>query len=297
MKCLVTGGAGFIGSNLVKYLLKQGLDVTVLDNLSTGSKRNLVGLPVRLVVGSILNHKLLDRSMAGVDTVFHLAASVGHQKSIEFPLQDAETNVQGTINVLEAVKKAGAKRLVYSSSAAIYGETSPVPITEDHCCKPSSPYGCTKLCAEKLCLTYAKLYGLGIVCLRYFNAYGVGQQYDTYGNVIPIFLARLQAKQPLVIYGDGEQTRDFVNVRDIARANLLAAQSKAVGAFNIGSGVATSINTLAKFFKGEVVHGPERPEVRHCVANISAARAAFNYFPATNLFAGLAEYACWEPLK
>ena len=297
MRCLVTGGAGFIGSNLVKYLAKQGFGITVLDNLSTGNKRNLVGLPIRLTVGSILNRKLLDRSIAGVDTVFHLAASVGHQRSVDFPLQDAETNVQGTINVLEAAKKAGVSRIVYSSSAAVYGVTTPVPVTEDHCCEPISPYGCTKLCADKLCLAYARLYGMGVVCLRYFNAYGVGQQYDAYGNVIPIFLARLQAKQPLVIYGDGEQTRDFVNTRDIVRANLLAAQSKAVGAYNIGSGVATSINTLARFFKGEVTHEPERPEVKHCVANISAAQTAFNYFPMTDLFAGLAEYACRESLK
>jgi len=220
MKALVTGGAGFIGSNVVKLLVDEGHDVLVLDNLSSGYRCNLSALQtVEFVEGDVRDAALVSRVMHGVEVVFHLAASVGNIRSIEHPIEDSEINVIGTLRVLEAARRTGVRKIIFSSSAGIFGELKHLPIREDHPVEPDSPYGASKLAAEKLCLAYAKLYDLEAICLRYFNVYGVNQRYDAYGNVIPIFAHRLLHGMPLIIYGDGEQTRDFVNVRDVARAN------------------------------------------------------------------------------
>jgi UDP-glucose 4-epimerase len=302
LKALVTGGAGFIGSNLVKVLVEHGHDVSVLDNLTSGYRDNLALIPqVELIEGDVRDAEALARGIAGAEAVFHLAASVGNARSIAYPMEDADINVMGTLRLLEAARHGGVRKVVFSSSAGIFGELKTLPIREDHAVEPDSPYGATKLGAEKLCLAYAKLYPLECVCLRYFNVYGMHQRYDAYGNVIPIFAHRALRRQPLVIYGDGEQTRDFVNVHDVAMANYQAGMSRGVsGAFNIASATRVTINDLAARIvelSGEAVsieHAPPRPgDVRHSLADISAANAAFGFRPAVDLATGLPEYMQW----
>lgn len=302
MKALVTGGAGFIGSNLVRLLLQEGHTVTVLDNLLSGYQQNLKPFPeVRFIEGDVRDAEKLNSAARGVEVIFHLAASVGNKRSIEHPIDDSEINVIGTLRVLEAARAVGARKVVFSSSAGIFGELKILPIREDHPAEPISPYGASKLGAEKLCLTYSKLYPLEAVCLRYFNVYGVNQRYDAYGNVIPIFAHRILHSQPVTIFGDGEQTRDFVNVRDVAQANYQAGMAHGVsGAFNIASGSTITINHLAELmreFSGldvMVEHAPPRPgDVRDSLADVSAAAAAFGYNPSVGMEEGLAEYLDW----
>jgi UDP-glucose 4-epimerase len=302
MKALVTGGAGFIGSNIVRRLVERGDAVAVLDNLSSGYAENLTPFPgVRLVRGDIRDRAAIDAAMAGSEVVFHLAASVGNKRSIDFPVDDAQVNVMGTLEVLEGARRHGVRKVVYSSSAGIFGELKTLPIREDHPIEPDSPYGATKLCAEKECLAYHKLFGLEVICLRYFNVYGVNQRYDAYGNVIPIFAHRVLRGEPLTIFGDGEQTRDLVNVADVAEANCRAALNRGVsGAFNIASGTRVTINVLADLVcraagaPTRVVHADPRPgDVRHSLADISAASAAFGYAPSVDLERGLREYMQW----
>jgi UDP-glucose 4-epimerase len=298
---LVTGGAGFIGSNLVRLLLEQGNSVAVLDNLSSGYRDNLAGLPeVTFVEGDVRDPAAIDAAMAGTEVVFHLAASVGNTRSIEHPILDSEINVIGTLQVLEGARRHGVRKLVCSSSAGIFGELKTLPITEDHPVEPDTPYGASKLAAEKLCLAYAKLYPLECVCLRYFNVYGEHQRYDAYGNVIPIFVHRALRGEPIIIYGDGEQTRDFVHVRDVARANWLAGQNRGVsGAFNIASASRITINALADMIAASVdgvrvEHAAPRPgDVRHSLADISRARDAFGYTATVELATGIPDYVRW----
>jgi UDP-glucose 4-epimerase len=302
MKTLVTGGAGFIGSNVVRLLLEEGHDVTVLDDLLSGYRCNLVPFPqVRFLEGDVRDPDIVAQAMEGVEAVFHLAASVGNTRSIEYPIQDSEVNVLGTLRVLEAARHGGVRKVVFSSSAGIFGELKALPIREDHPVEPDSPYGASKLAAEKLCLAYARLYPLECVCLRYFNVYGVNQRYDAYGNAIPIFAHRMIHEEPVMIFGDGEQTRDFVNVRDVARANYQAAMAKDVsGAFNIASGTRITINQLVDLMRKvsglqpRVEYGPPRKgDVRHSLADISAAQQAFGYEPLVGLAEGLTEYMTW----
>ncbi len=302
MKALVTGGAGFIGSNVVDRLLARGDSVTVLDNLSSGYRQNLAADPrCHFVEGDVRNARDVAEAMEGADVVFHLAASVGNRRSIDDPVTDAEINVLGTIRVLEEARRQGTGKIVFSSSAGIFGELKTIPIREDHGLEPDSPYGASKLCAEKLCLSYAKLYTLEVVCLRYFNVYGPRQRFDAYGNVIPIFVFGLLQGRSLTIFGDGEQTRDFVNVGDVVQANLLAADSRGIsGAFNLGSGTRITINDLlagiarASGLVPKVEHGPRRSgDVRHSLADISAAKTALGFDPAITLDAGLPEYIRW----
>jgi UDP-glucose 4-epimerase len=301
----VTGGAGFIGSNLVGALIARGTPVVVLDSLVSGYRSNLDAFPsIRFVEGDVRDRAAVDAAMNGpvrIDVVFHLAASVGNKRSIDDPVSDAQTNVLGTINVLESARRAGARKIVASSSAGIFGELKQLPIREDHPVEPDSPYGATKLCEEKLCLAYAKLYALEAVCLRYFNVYGPNQRFDAYGNVIPIFMFQMLRGERLTIFGDGEQTRDFVNVADVVQANLRAAGAAGVsGAFNIGSGTRITINRLVELLteasglSPDVRHGPPRAgDVRDSLADLSAARAAFGFEPSIDMGAGLAEYCAW----
>jgi nucleoside-diphosphate-sugar epimerase len=302
MRALITGGAGFIGSTLAKELASNGAEVVVLDNLSSGYRININGQPrVRLVENDVRDAAAVDAAVAGVDAVFHLAASVGNKRSIDQPVNDAEINVIGTLRVLEAARKAGVRKVVMSSSAGIFGELKTLPIREDHPAEPDSPYGASKLCAEKEGLAYAKLYGMEVVCLRYFNVYGPSQRFDAYGNVIPIFVFQMLRGEPVTIFGGGEQTRDFVNVRDVVQANIKAAMAPGVsGAFNIGSGTRISINDLVERLKATsglnpvVRHGPPRAgDVRDSLADISAARKAFGFEPAVTMDEGLPEYIRW----
>jgi UDP-glucose 4-epimerase len=301
-RVLVTGGAGFIGSNLVKALVARGCEVTVLDDLSSGYRTNLDPFPdVRLVEGDIRDPGAVDDAVQGASVVFHLAASVGNKRSIDRPLLDAGINVLGTLQVLEAARAHRVRKVVASSSAGIFGELKTLPIREDHPAEPDTPYGSSKLCAEKLCLAYAKLYELEAVCLRYFNVYGPNQRFDAYGNVIPIFAFRMLRGEPLTVYGDGEQTRDFVNVEDVVQANLKAAASHSVsGAFNIGSGSRITINRLIGLLREAsgitpvVQHGPPRAgDVRDSLADISAAQTRLGFAPAISMEHGLREYMRW----
>ena len=301
-RVLVTGGAGFIGSNLVKTLVANGCEVTVLDNLSSGHQTNLDPFPqVRFIEADIRDPDAVDKAIQGATVVFHLAASVGNKRSIDNPISDAEINVLGTLRVLEAARKHKVPKLVASSSAGIFGELKTLPIREDHPIEPDTPYGSTKLCSEKLCLAYSKLYELEAICLRYFNVYGPNQRFDAYGNVIPIFAFQILRGQPLTIFGDGEQTRDFVNVADVVQANLKAAATRNVsGAFNIGSSSRITINRLVTLLRAAsgieptVIHGPPRPgDVRDSLADIRAAAATLGFAPAVPIEDGLGEYTRW----
>ncbi len=301
-KVLVTGGAGFIGSNLVSNLVSSGHSVTVLDNFISGFRSNLEPFPsVRIVEGDVRNRTDIETAICGAEVVFHLAASVGNKRSIDNPFTDAGINVLGTIQVLEAALKEGVKKIVTSSSAGIFGELKHLPIKEDHPTEPDSPYGCTKLCEEKLCLAYSKLYNIEVICLRYFNVYGPNQRFDAYGNVIPIFVFHLLRNEPIEIFGDGEQTRDFVYVDDVVQANLKAAATDGFsGALNIASGKSVTINQLVGLIKQEsgvpveIVYCPERPgDVRHSLADISEASRRIDYLPEINLQSGIRRYIEW----
>jgi UDP-glucose 4-epimerase len=254
-----------------------------------------------LILGDVRHPAAIDRAFAGVDAVFHLAASVGNARSIEHPIHDSDVNVLGTLQVLEGARRHGVRRLIFSSSAAVYGEFRTLPIAEDHPTEPDTPYGASKLAAEKLCLAYAKVHSLQIVCLRYFNVYGTNQRYDPYGNVLPIFARQVLLGEPLTVFGDGEQTRDLVNAQDVAQANVKACLAEGVvGVYNIGSGRQVTINRLAALLAGlsnrqaMTRHGPPRPgDVRHSLADISAARRDLQYVPSVGLERGLAEYLSW----
>jgi UDP-glucose 4-epimerase len=302
MKALITGGAGFIGSNLAGRLIADGHQVTVLDDLSSGYSSNLDAFPgVRFIQGDVRDARSVATAAEGADVVFHLAASVGNKRSIDRPLLDADINVMGTLTVLEAARAAGIPKVVISSSAGIFGELRTLPINESHPVDPDSPYGASKLCGEKHGLVYAKLFGMEVIALRYFNVYGPNQRFDAYGNVIPIFVFQALRGERLTIFGDGEQTRDFVNVADVVQANIRAAQTRNLsGAFNIGSGTRISINKLVSELQAalgqeiDVSYGPPRPgDVRDSLADISSAAAAFGFNPSVPIDAGLATYCAW----
>lgn len=307
MKALVTGGAGFIGSNIVKELLKRKYEVTVLDNLSSGYRSNLeqFGTSIRFIEGDIREESSLDKATENVDTIFHLAASVGNKRSIDHPVEDADINVMGTIKLLEMARKKGVKKIVYSSSAGVFGELKTLPIKEDHPIDPDSPYGSTKLCAEKECIAYSKIHGMNIVCLRYFNVYGPNQRFDAYGNVIPIFVFNALNGKPITIFGDGEQTRDFINVKDVVQANLKAAENVEVsGIFNMGSGTSITINDLVKKIgenidiSNDTEYLPPRPgDVRDSLADISLAKKVLKYEPQVDMSSGLKEYIDWAKIE
>jgi UDP-glucose 4-epimerase len=297
---LITGGAGFIGSNLASTLLADGWKVSILDNLLSGYSSN-IPTSATFIHADVRHLASVEGASKGVDAIFHLAASVGNKRSIDNPLTDAEINVLGTLHVLEAARRNSVPKVVISSSAGIFGELKTLPIREDHPVEPDTPYGASKLCAEKQGLAYSKLYPIDVVCLRYFNVFGPHQRFDAYGNVIPIFVFQMLRGEALSIYGDGEQTRDFVHVSDVVQANIRAAGVQGLsGAFNIGSGTRMTINRLVELLRRVsglnpmVRYAPPRPgDVRDSLADISAARAAFAYAPSTEPEAGLSGYFEW----
>ena len=301
MKALVTGGSGFIGSNVSKMLLSKGLEVVVFDNLSSGYYDNIKELPVEFIKGDILDRDVIKEACNDVDVVFHLAASVGRQRSIDHPQRDSEINLIGTVNVLEGMRANGVKKIVYSSSAAIFGELQSPEIDENHPQNADSPYGVSKLAAEKMILSYSEIYDITAVCLRYFNIYGVNQRYDLYGNVIPIFAHRLFSGEPLLIYGDGSQTRDFVNVYDVACANVKAGlEYDKTDVFNLGSGESITINKLAQMMQeisginNGIKYLPERKaDVKHCKANANKVADKMQFQTVVSLEKGLSEYIDW----
>jgi len=302
MKTLVTGGAGFIGSNLVKLLLNEGHSVKIIDNFSTGYAKNLEFFKndIEIFEGDIRDRDFCMKKTKNIDIVFHMAANIGNVKSLKNPQEDSEINVIGTLNMLEAAKENKIMKFVYSSSAAIFGELKSDTIIEEHPLHPDSPYGVSKLSGEKHVECYSKLFDFKSICLRYFNVYGINQRYDEYGNVIPIFMHRIQNGKKLIIFGDGTQTRDFVNVFDVARANLYVAEKVETNeVFNLGTGTSMSINNLAKFMSDicsvdNIIEyqKPRKGEVKHCRANISKLKS-IGYYPSVPLQEGLKEYIEW----
>lgn len=303
LKAFITGGAGFIGSNVAQYFLERKHQIVIFDNLSTGYTENIPSSPnVTFIKGDIRQLPPLLEAMKDCSVVMHLAAAVGNIRSIENSKEDSEINILGTLNVLNAARTLGIRKLVYSSSAAIFGEPKKLPIDEEHPLAPDSPYGVSKLGGELHCLCYAKLYEMDIICLRYFNVYGPNQRFDAYGNVIPIFSTRKLKGQPFMIYGDGEQTRDFVHVADVAQVNYLGATRPNVGGtYNIGSGQSITINQLVNMMNELDDQNPapiqridaRKGEVKHSLANIQKAKAILGYEPSNNLKIGLNDYYKW----
>lgn len=298
MKALITGGAGFIGSHLAQALLAQSWDVVVVDNLATGLQEH-VPENAQLLVGDVGDGEFVARALRGCEVVFHLAAVSSVQDSLSRPLEVHNTNLTSTLTLLEATVRMGSKRFVFSSSAAVYGDTKGHPAREDIKPNPLSHYAVQKLASEHYCAVYHKLHNLETVCLRYFNVYGPRQRADSpYSGVIAKFADAARHKQPVVIFGDGGQTRDFVHVSDVVAANLAAATapSEAVAGrvFNIGSGRSVSIDELAQAVAKVFPGGPpaehraeRRGEIRFSKADISQANQFLGYSPAMEFESGL----------
>ncbi len=295
MKALVTGGAGFIGSHLVDLLLAKGCEVVVVDNLATG-RHSQVPEKAVFLQGDVGDSQLLAKALPGCDVVFHLAAVSSVQDSLDRPIEVHNTNLTATLALLEASVKHKVPRFVFSSSAAVYGDTGGEPAHEDMTPKPMSHYAVQKLASEHYCQVYHRLHALETVCLRYFNVYGTRQGADSpYSGVIAKFIKTARAGQPITIFGDGEQTRDFCHVKDVALANYLAALQDAVEVsgrvFNVGTGTSTSVNELARlvgavFGNGAVSisHQPARAgEIRYSRASNDEARRKLEWQPAATL--------------
>jgi len=298
-RVVVTGGAGFIGSNLAEELATSN-NVIIIDDLSTGRKENTASLlnkdNVKFIQGSILDAKLLQKFFRGIDFVFHLAALPSVPRSVQDPLTTNEVNITGTLNVLIAARDNTVKKVVYASSSSVYGDTPTLPKREDMLPNPQSPYALTKLVGEHYCRIFHQIYRLPTICLRYFNVYGPRQNPDSqYAAVIPRFIARVLRGNPPIIYGDGEQTRDFTYVKDVIQANMIAAQYDATGIFNIGRGEGNSINKLAETIINvmekdlQPVYEPPLPgDIEHSLADISKAKK-MGYSPEFSLEIGLKE--------
>ncbi len=299
MRTLVTGGAGFIGSNLVDALLEDGHDVIVLDDLSTGVRSN-VSAEARFVEGSIADPDLLATIVPGVEVIYHQGALGSVARSVESPLASDTANAHGTLAVLEAAHRFGVRRVVAASSSSVYGGAQVRPTPESTPLVPRSPYAVTKLVGEQYARVYAELHGLETVCLRYFNVYGPRQRPDAaYAAVIPLFISALLEGRPPTIHGDGTQSRDFAYVDDVVAANIAAAGAppeRCSGqAFNIAGGAEQSLLELLDILRdllGSDVEasyaGPRAGDVRHSFADLSAAAGAFGYRPAVTFRDGLA---------
>ena len=294
MKVLVTGGAGFIGSHIVEQLQGQA-EVRVLDNLRSGRQSNLAGFQHEFIEGSILDRNLVRTAVMGVDYVFHLAAMISVAESMQKPVECNEINTAGTLIVLEEAARAGVKKLVFSTSAAIYGDNPVVPKIETMLPEPKSPYAITKLDGEFYCKMFADEGRLPTACLRYFNVFGPRQDPKSqYAAAVPIFVDRAVKNEPITIYGDGGQTRDFIFVKDIVAANVFfATQSKAAGVFNVAYGQCLTIKELAASIcqltgsHSEIIHAAERPgDVRHSLASVDKLLAA-GFVPSASFPSGL----------
>jgi nucleoside-diphosphate-sugar epimerase len=296
---LITGGAGFIGSHIAQALLDSGESVCILDNLATGKETNLAALGgrARFIQGDLRDYDTVRAAMEGVEVVFHQAALASVPRSIADPVGSLETNINGTQNVLLAARDAGVRRVVYASSSSVYGDTPTLPKREDMSPHPMSPYAVQKLTGELLCGVFTRIYGLETVALRYFNVFGPRQDpLSEYAAVIPRFLTALIEKRRPIVFGDGEQTRDFTYITNVVRANLLAASSPAaVGyAMNIGCGQQVSLNTvlrLAGELLGVTVNAeyrePRAGDVRDSLADISLAQRLLGYEPTVSFREGL----------
>ena len=295
---LVTGGAGFIGSNIVDALVARGDRVRVLDDFSTGRRENLAGKPeVTVVEGDLRARAVVERAVAGVDGVFHQAALRSVPRSVDDPFSSNEVNVTGTLVLLLACRKARVRRLVYASSSSVYGDDPALPKVESMPTRPISPYAVSKLAAEHYCQTFARLYGVETVSLRYFNVFGPRQNPESkYSAVIPRFLAQALAGEPLEVHGDGEQSRDFTYIDNVVQANLRAMEASGVSGeiFNVACGTRHSLLAIAdaigKFLgrKLERAHVAPRPgDVRHTQADIGKAKRLLHYEPSVDFAAGM----------
>ena len=282
----VIGGAGFIGSHLVESLIDLGFNVTVIDNLSTGSLSNIDGLPVRLRIFDITGdvNELADLLVES-DCVFHLAALTSVQESLENPSIYTKVNVSGTANVLEACRIAKVNRLVFSSTSAVYGNTNHFPTPETAELSPISQYALSKQLGELYCKLYSDLYGIHTTCLRYFNVYGNRTNpKSSYKSVIPVFLEKFKKGEPLPITNDGKQCRDFVHVKDVAAANITAMSQRGLHKIvNIGSGTTISVNEIADIIGGVKIDGGPRLEPKISLADITKATNLFDWKPSVNL--------------
>ncbi len=291
MKFLVTGGAGFIGSHLVDALIAQGSEVKIIDNLLTG-KREYLNPKAEFLELDIRNLDGIRPHFEGIDAVFHLAALPRIPLSIEKPADTHAINATGALNVLIAARDAGVKKVVYSASSSAYGNQQTLPLREDMPASPLNPYAVQKYVGELYCRIFAELYGLQTVSLRYFNVYGPRQRAEgAYAPVMGIFLRQKAAGGLLTVTGDGEQTRDFTHVSDVARANILACESDKTGKgeiINIGGGKNYSVNDIARFVGGKISRIPERPgEIRHTLADITLAKKLLDWKPEFDLEEGI----------
>ena len=300
MRALVTGGAGFIGSNLVDALVERGDEVTAIDDVSTGKRANLdqaIQNGATLVELDIRDAEAVNAAVeqARPETIFHLAAQIDVRKSVADPANDSRINVEGTVNVLRAAQAQGVRRFVNTSTGgAIYGEGQIIPAPEDHPVAPEAPYGLSKFCAEQYCLLFTRLHGLSTVSLRYGNVYGPRQDPLGEAGVVAIFCGKLLDGERPTIFGDGKQTRDYVYVADVVDANLKAAETQTSGAVNIGVGREVSVldivDVLASHADGafEAEHAPERPgEVRRIALDTSRAKQELGWQAGTGLEDGL----------
>jgi UDP-glucose 4-epimerase len=298
VKALVTGGGGFIGSNLVRALLDAGHDVRVLDNFSTGNRANLSGLDIEVVEGELRSYERVHNAVRGVEVVFHLGALGSVPRSVQDPLTSSAVNIEGTLNVLLAARDEGIRRVVYSSSSSVYGTRRELPVTEGQASDPLSPYGVAKLAAERYCVSFSRVYeSFESVVVRYFNVFGPRQSpLSQYAAVIPLFITAIAEGRPITIDGDGEQRRDFTYVSNVVEGTMLAADAKDANGriFNVAASAPASVNHVADLI-GEILgkdvkkeHAPPRAgDIRDSWADITAAREAFGWEPSVGLEDGL----------
>jgi len=299
LKFLVTGGAGFIGSNIVEELLKQGHSVRVLDNFSTGKRENLkeFNSDIELLEGDIRSYHIVRQAVSRVEVILHQAALPSVPRSINDPITTNEVNVMGTLNMLDAAKDAGVKRIVYASSSSVYGDNPELPKREDMLPNPLSPYAVAKLAGEKYCQVFSKLYGLETVILRYFNVFGPRQDPNSqYSAVIPKFIKLMNNDQQPTIYGDGTQTRDFTYVSNIVEGNLLAATKdvKSGIVMNCACHGQVTLNELVEQVNNilnkniEPIYANPRPgDIKHSFANIDKIKKSIDFIPRINFVSGL----------
>jgi UDP-glucose 4-epimerase len=297
-KALVTGGAGFIGSNLVRALVERGDDVRVLDNFTTGNRANLAGVDVDVVEGELRSYERVHNAVRGIEVVYHLGALGSVPRSVQDPLTSNAVNVEGTLNVLLAARDSGVRRVVFASSSSVYGGRAALPVTEETPPDPISPYGVAKLAAERYCIAFSRVYdGLETVVLRYFNVFGPRQSpYSEYAAMVPRFLIAVMRGEAITIDGDGEQSRGFTYVANAVDATLRAADvAEANGrVFNISAGTPATVNEVADAI-GRILgkpverrHGPARVgDIRASWANVTAARETLGWEPTVGLEDGL----------
>ena len=298
-KMVITGGAGFIGSTLAAALAEEN-DVIVVDDLSAGKRENLAGIKASLVKGSITDIKLLRETFADAEYVFHLAAIASVQKSVEDPIKTNTVNLDGTLNVLLAARDAGVRRVVLASSSAVYGDDPQLPKREDMVPRPCSPYAVTKLAGEHYAGVFQELYGLEATSLRFFNVFGPKQDPSSeYSGVISLFISAVLSDRQPVIYGDGEQPRDFVYVADVVQALVLAARCGTTGVFNVAGGRSTSLNQLVEMIgkaadrEVRVKHADPRPgDIKQSLADVVRAQQ-IGYAPLWSIEEGLRETVQW----